>query len=107
MNEAQLESFDSATAGLIKKAHTCSTLPNIDELLPCRHIGEMWSRLSEHHGDRNWMNYYSCMHDDEKPQIFTFRQFGILIERVADLLHNDYGISSGSSVATLTINQPL
>jgi len=104
---SQAASFDSATAVKIAEAHRCDTVPTIEEHLPHRNIGEMWSRLAAEHTDRTWMTYYPCAADDELPMTYTFGAFAEWIERVARVLGETYGIRAGGSVATLTINQPL
>lgn len=100
-------SFDSETAVKIAQAHRCDSLPSIEEHLPHRNIGEMWTRLSADHADRTWMTYYPCASDNESPITYSFGVFAEWIERVARVLAESYGIRAGSSVATLTINQPL
>jgi long-chain acyl-CoA synthetase len=101
------ESFDAATAKLIEAAHRCEGLERIEEFLPFRNMGHMWQELSSGRGDRPWLTYYPCASSDETPTAYTFGEFAELIERVAELLTTRYGIGAGSSVATLTINQPL
>ncbi|HKQ50233.1 MAG TPA: class I adenylate-forming enzyme family protein [Phycisphaerae bacterium] len=101
------ESFDAQTAKLIDAAHRCDTLPSIEDYLPYHNFGEMWESLAGAHGQRTWMTYYPCAADDETPTHFTFTQFADLIERVATLLSEKFGIKAGGAVATLTINQPL
>lgn len=104
---AHTASFDAETAVKIAAAHRCDTLPSIEEHLPYRSIGEMWARLAAEYADRAWMTYYPCAADDESPTIYTFGAFAELIERVARVLTDHYGVRAGGSVATLTINQPL
>jgi len=100
-------SFDARTAELIQQAHRCDTLPQVDEYLPFRNFGEMWSMHVAENADRLWMHYYPCETDDESPVRFTYGAFSELIDRVAALLRFDYAIGEGDSIATLTINQPL
>ncbi len=100
-------SMDEKTARLITDAHRSGALESMDDFLPWRNFGELWSSLTANHGERTWMDYYSCAADDEQPACFSFREFADLIERVATLLSGEFGIGAGGSVATLTINQPL
>lgn len=106
-NPQATASFDSDTAVKIDQAHRCDTLPAVEEFLPYRSIGDMWNRLAADFTDRTWMTYYACTSDNETPITFTFGAFADWIERVARVLAQTYGIRAGSSVATLTINQPL
>jgi long-chain acyl-CoA synthetase len=106
-NFSRADSFDAATAELIERAHHCDTLESVDEFIRYRNMGHLWLSLAEAHGKRTWMSYYPCAADEESPRVYTFRQFAILIERVASLLSMRYGIGQGGSVATLTINQPM
>lgn len=100
-------SMTPATAALVAEAHRCDTLPEIDDELPYRSIGQMWAARAGEQGERTWMIYYPCAGDDETPQRFSYEEFVEQIERVAGLLAGRFGIGPGDSVATLTINQPL
>jgi long-chain acyl-CoA synthetase len=101
------ESFDAETAKLIAEAHRCGTPAGVEEFLPFRNMGHMWQELSSARGGSPWLTYYPCASADETPTLYTFGEFAELIGRVAELLTTRYGIVAGSSVATLTINQPL
>ena len=100
-------SMTAETASLVAAAHQCETLPSLADELPFQNLVEMWESLASSHADRTWITYYPCAADDETPMEFTFRDFSDLIDRVAGLLSARYGIKAGSSVATLTINQPM
>ncbi len=101
------KSYNAKTAELIAAAHRCDPLPNVEDYLPYRSMGEMWETLVGRRGDRPWMGYYPCEDDDESPRWYTYAEFASLIVRVAGLLAERFGIGQGDSVATLTINQPL
>jgi len=96
-----------ATARLVEQAHRCEAIPQVDDVLQFRSIGEMWFRRASEHGERTWMNYYLCNADAETPQRLTYEDFAEQIERVAGLLAGRFNIRPGDSVATLTLNQPL
>ena len=91
----------------IDRAHRCDTLPDLDPHLPYRNIGDMWAQLAARQRDRMWMTYYPCEKDGETPEVFTFGQFGRLIDHVAALLAGTYGIRPGDAVSTLARNQPI
>lgn len=92
---------------LIRTAQRCEPLPAIDDYLPFRNFGDMWrQRVAEGAGDA-WMSYYLCAADGEAPETFTYGQFSELIDQVALVLSGRFGITAGSSVATLLVNQPL
>ncbi|MBX3396082.1 MAG: AMP-binding protein [Phycisphaerae bacterium] len=92
---------------LISKAQHCETLQSIDDFLPYRNFGEMWQRRVIESADSAWLTYYPCAGEQETAECMTYGRFAELIDRVAGVLANRYGIRAGGSVATLTINQPL
>ncbi len=92
---------------LIDSAQRCEALPDIDDYLPYRNLGEMWATLASQGADRPWMAYYPCEEAEETPECFTYGGFSELIDRVAMLLSNTYAVGDGGTVATLTINHPL
>ncbi|HVP10749.1 MAG TPA: AMP-binding protein [Phycisphaerae bacterium] len=98
---------DAKTASWIEQAHHCEKLPSIDDCLPYRDLGAMWSTLVDRWADRPWMTYYPCNSAGEEPVRFTLGEFSDLIDRVAVLLENEYGISRGRTIALMTVNQPL
>ena len=98
---------ESEIARLIKAGHCCERMASIADHLPYRNFGDMWRQQVAEHADRVWLSYYPCRDVDESPTEYTFADFGALIDRVARLLHHRYGITAGSTFATLTINHPL
>lgn len=90
---------------LVAQAHSCDALASIDDVLPYRNFGDMWGSLVRQWPDRRWMGYYPCDRDDEEPQWLTFGQFSELVDRVAALLADEYHISAGCTVATMTVSQ--
>lgn len=100
-------SFDAATAKLIDTAHVCEPLPTIDDELPFRSLGELWYAQGTQRVDQPWMTYYPCHADDETPTTYSYGAFLSLVERVAKVLANQYGVLPGGSIATLTINEPM
>lgn len=98
--------LDAATVALIERAHECSGVAAIDDHLPHQNFGSMWASLASEGADRLWMSYYPCV-GEETPQTLTVGEFAESVERVAQLLAQEYGIGEGATVATLMINQPL
>ena len=98
---------DPRIAASIEEAHRCEKLPNLDDCLPYRDFTLLWAALASRWGNRPWMTYYPCKEVGEQPSSLSFGEFSDLIDRVAALLANEYGISAGRTIALMTINQPI
>jgi len=106
MSVASINLSPETIQHLIDTAHHCDQMPRIDDHLRHRSVADLWRTLAAEHGDRPWMDYYACKATDEEPIRYTYGEFAGLIDRMAVLLHHEYGIAPGGSIATLLINHP-
>ncbi len=95
----------AGAAALVRRAHCCAGMPDIDGHLPYRNFGDMWASAASRWPERRWMAYYPCAEEDEDPEWVTYGGFSEMIDRVALLLASEYRISAGCTIATMTVTQ--
>lgn len=88
----------------IRRARTLRDIPPDRYLVPFGSIADLLERRSAAAPDKIFLFYHN---DDTGEQAqWRYREFNLRINRVANLLRNDFGVRRGDKVATLAFNHP-